>query len=89
MRFWQLFIRNLKETYRDMLALGFLLAFPLLFMIVFGAALSGNSTPTYNIAVIDNDNTAVSASFISDALGKVNTFNISRPTSADEALKSL
>jgi ABC-2 type transport system permease protein len=89
MRFWQLFIRNLKETYRDLLALGFLLAFPLLFMIVFGAALSGNSTPTYNIAVIDNDNTAVSASFISDALGKVNTFNISRPANVDDALKSL
>ena len=51
MRFWQLFIRNLKETYRDPLALGFLLAFPLLFMVVFGAALSGNSTPSYNIAV--------------------------------------
>ena len=89
MKFWQLFIRDLKETYRDALALGFLLAFPLLFMVVFGAALSGNSTPSYNIAVIDNDQSQVSASFIKDALGNVNTFNISRPASADDALKSL
>ena len=89
MRFWQLFIRNLKETYRDPLALGFLLAFPLLFMVVFGAALSGNSTPSYNIAVIDNDQSQISASFISDALQKVPTFNISQPASTDDALKSL
>ena len=40
MKFWRLFIRNLKETYRDIAALGFLLAFPLLFMVVFGAAFS-------------------------------------------------
>ena len=39
MRFWQLFIRNLKETYRDTMALGFVLAFPLLFMVVFGLSL--------------------------------------------------
>ena len=49
MRFWQLFVRNLKETYRDPLALGFLLAFPLLFTVVFGASLSGNGTPSYNV----------------------------------------
>jgi ABC-2 type transport system permease protein len=40
MRFWKLFTRDLKETYRDIPALGFLLAFPLLFMVVFGAAFS-------------------------------------------------
>jgi len=47
MRFWQLFLRNLKETYRDPLALGFLLVFPLLFMVVFGLALGdvGNLAP--------------------------------------------
>jgi len=89
MKFWQLFVRDLKETYRDWLALGFLLAFPLLFMIVFGAALSGNTTPSYNIAVVDNDQSQVSASFISEALQKVPTFNISQPASADDALKSL
>jgi ABC-2 type transport system permease protein len=89
MRSWQLFVRNLKETYRDLLALGFLLAFPLLFMVVFGSALSGNSTPSYNIAVIDNDQSPVSASFISDALSNIPTFDISLPANSDDALKSL
>ncbi len=89
MRFWQLFLRNLKETYRDPLALGFLLAFPLIFMVVFGSALSGNSTPSYNIAVIDNDDGTISASFIKDALGKVPTFQISQSANEEEALKSL
>ena len=89
MRFWQLFIRNLKETYRDPLALGFLLAFPLLFMVVFGAALSGNNAPTYNIGVIDNDHTDASAAFIGQALSQVTTFNIKPYTNTDDALKDL
>lgn len=89
MRFWQLFIRNLKETYRDLLALGFLLAFPLLFMVVFGAALGGTSNPSYNIAVVDNDHSQGSAAFIDDALGQVPTFKISNLTSSDEASKQL
>ncbi len=89
MRFWQLFLRNLKETYRDPLALGFLLAFPLLFMIVFGAALGGSSAPRYNIAVVDNDKSAASQSFINDALSSVTIFNISRIDSPDEALSQL
>jgi ABC-2 type transport system permease protein len=89
MRSWQLFKRNLKETYRDKLALGFLLAFPLLFMAVFGAPLSGNRTPSYNLAVIDNDNSSVSASFIKEALGNINTFKISQPATVDDALNSL
>jgi hypothetical protein len=41
MRFWGLCKRNLKETYRDPMALGFLLGFPLLFMLLFGAIFSG------------------------------------------------
>lgn len=71
MRFWQLFIRSLKETYRDPLALGFLLAFPLIFMLVFGAAFGGDTTPSYTIGIIDNDQTQVSQSFVSQALGEV------------------
>ena len=44
MRLLALASRNLKETYRDPLALGFLLAFPLLFMVLFGAILSETDT---------------------------------------------
>ncbi|GAJ08734.1 unnamed protein product, partial [marine sediment metagenome] len=46
MRFLELCKRNLKETYRDPLSLGFLLGFPLVFMLLFGLAFSGETTPT-------------------------------------------
>ena len=76
MRFWQLFTRSLKETYRDPLALGFLLAFPLIFMVVFGAAFGSDTTPTYDIGVIDNDQTEVSQSFVDQALTQVPIFDV-------------
>ncbi len=76
MRFWQLFIRSLKETYRDPLALGFLLAFPLIFMLVFGAAFGSDTTPTYDIGVIDNDQTEASQSFVDQALTQVPVFDV-------------
>ena len=90
MRFWQLFIRSLKETYRDPLALGFLLAFPLIFMLIFGAAFGGDTTPSYNIGVIDDDQTEVSQSFIDQALAQVAIFDVTgfdNTTAARDELK--
>jgi ABC-2 type transport system permease protein len=89
MRVWQLFIRNLRETYRDLLALGFLLAFPLLFMVVFGVAVGGGGTPTYNIAVIDQDNTQSSQAFVNQALTQVPTFSIKPAAGTGAALSDL
>ena len=71
MKFWELFQRNLKETYRDPLALGFLLAFPLLFMLLFGAIFSGDTIASYPFGVIDDDNTPLSQAFINEALAEV------------------
>jgi ABC-2 type transport system permease protein len=88
MRFWQLFVRSLKETYRDVLALGFVLAFPLLFMLVLGAAF-GDSNPSYTIGVIDNDNSQVSRSFVDEALPAVPTFEIEALDDANAALEAL
>ncbi len=85
MRFWQLFIRSLKETYRDPLALGFLLAFPLIFMLVFGGAFSGDTTPSYDIGIIDNDRTEVSQSFTDQALAQVPIFDITGFNDTDSA----
>jgi ABC-2 type transport system permease protein len=89
MKFWQFFKRNLKETYRDPLALGFLLAFPLLFMIVFMTALGGDNTPTYTISVIDDDNSQVSNIFIEDILAQIPVFQINRDNSISDALSKL
>ncbi len=89
MRVWQLFLRNLRETYRDLLALGFLLLFPLIFMVVFGAALGGTSSPSYAVAVVDQDQTPVSQAFVSQALGQVPTFSVETAAGTEAALADL
>ena len=89
MRFWQLFIRSLKETYRDPLALGFLLAFPLIFMLIFGAAFGSDTTPSYNIGVIDNDQTEVSQSFVDQVLTSLSIFEVTGFNDTDSARDEL
>jgi len=89
MRFLELANRNLKETYRDPLALGFLLAFPLLFMLVFGAIVSGDTISNYPIGVIDNDDTLISQAFVDEALSEVEVLKVSTYDDATTALKDL
>jgi len=89
MRFWEFCRRNLKETYRDPLALGFLLGFPLLFMLLFGAIFSGDTTPNYPIGVIDNDGTPVSQAFVDEALAEVSVLEVSTYEDAASAMENL
>jgi len=89
MRFLDLANRNLKETYRDPLALGFLLAFPLLFMLIMGVVVGGETTPNFPIGVIDNDHTQVSQAFIDEALAEVPALEVSTYDDAVIALKDL
>lgn len=89
MRAWELFQRNLKETYRDPMALGFLLGFPLLFMLLFGAIFSGDMTENFAIGVVDQDNTMLSQAFTDQALAKVSVLKITRYADADSARKDL
>ena len=89
MRFWQLTLRNLKETYRDPLALGFLLAFPLMFMLVFGAAFGSETTPGYLIGVIDDEQTLVSQAFATEALAEVPTIEVAAYEDTTTAMKDL
>ena len=89
MRFWEFCRRNLKETYRDPLALGFLLGFPLLFMLLFGAIFSGDTTPNYPIGVIDNDGTPVSQAFVDEALAEVPVLEVSTYEDAASAMEDL
>ena len=89
MRFWQLFLRNLRETYRDPLALGALLAFPLIFMVVFGVALGSSEPPIYDVAVVDNDNSRISTSFINNTLASLPSLKINSVSSAEDALANI
>jgi ABC-2 type transport system permease protein len=89
MRFLELANRNFKETYRDPLALGFLLAFPLLFMLIMGVVVGGEATPNFPIGVIDNDHTQVSQAFVDEALAEVPALEVSTYDDAATALKDL
>jgi len=89
MKFLELAKRNLKETYRDPVALGFLLAFPLLFMVLMGVAFGGETTPNFPIGIIDNDHTDVSQAFIDKALAEVPALEVSSYDDTATALKDL
>ncbi|GAI88622.1 unnamed protein product, partial [marine sediment metagenome] len=89
MRFLELAKRNLKETYRDPLALGFLLAFPLLFMVLFGAIFSGDTISSSPIGVIDDDDTPLSQAFVNEALSKVPALEVSNYDDTVTAMKDL
>jgi ABC-2 type transport system permease protein len=89
MRILALASRALKETYRDPLALGFLLGFPLVFMLLFGAIFSGDNVSSFDIGVIDEDNSMMSQAFVDQALAKVPVLVISNYDDSDTALKDL
>lgn len=89
MRLLALASRALKETYRDPLALGFLLGFPMLFMLIFGAVFSGDELPSFAVGVIDQDNTTVSETFTEQVLTEVPVLEISSYDDKDTALKDL
>jgi ABC-2 type transport system permease protein len=86
MRFWRLGLRSIKETYRDPLALAFLLAFPFVFMLLFGVAFGSNVTPTYNVGVIDQDGSPLAQSFLAEALPQVETI---KATAYDDTAAAL
>jgi len=89
MRLLALAIRSLKETYRDPLALGFLLGFPLVFMLLFGAIFSGDELPDFAVGVVDQDNTMVSQAFAGQALPAVPVLSVTTYGDTDTALKDL
>jgi ABC-2 type transport system permease protein len=65
MRFWEIGKRNLKELYRDPVALGFLLGMPLAFIFIFSFAFRGQATSPVSIGVVDEDQVQISAAFVS------------------------
>jgi ABC-2 type transport system permease protein len=89
MRILELASRNLKENYRDPLALGFLLGFPLVFMIFFVLIFGSTGESSYPVGVIDNDNTQLSQAFISEVLPEVEVIGIITYDDSEEAMKDL
>jgi len=87
MRFLEFGKRNLKETYRDPMSLGFLLGFPLMFMLLMGLAFGGETIPEYDIGVLDQDQSQVSQAFVSEMLDRA--FEVEPYDDPDQALDDL
>ncbi|KPJ52744.1 MAG: ABC transporter permease [Dehalococcoidia bacterium DG_18] len=87
MRFSELARRCLKETYRDRLSLGFLLGFPLVFMLLMGVAFAGDTAPEYDLGVLDQDQSQVSQAFVTEALATA--FEITSYDDSSQALGDL
>ena len=77
-----LLISDLKQFMRDRTALFFTFAFPVLFMIIFGFVFSDAGNVSYNVAVVNQDATPLSAQ-IAGALGKVPIFKTSETGLSD------
>jgi ABC-2 type transport system permease protein len=59
--FMTLTAANIRSFVRDRTALFWTFAFPVIFILLFGAIFSGGGTPSYNVGWVDQDGTAASA----------------------------
>jgi ABC-2 type transport system permease protein len=50
-----LYQASLKEFVRDRAAMFWTLAFPLLFIVLFGVIFSGNGSPNYTVGLVNQD----------------------------------
>jgi len=92
LRFWEIGKRNLKELYRDPIALGFLLGMPVAFIVIFGLAMGGQTTEPVTLGVVDEDQSQISQAFI-DILDDIPVLEIKSTTyestsQAEEALSN-
>ena len=78
MRFWEIGKRNLKELYRDPIALGFLLGMPVAFIVIFGFAIPGQTAEPVTLGIVDEDRSQISQTFI-DILDNIPVLEIKSP----------
>lgn len=72
---FSLYIANMKEFIRDRAAMFWTLAFPIFFIVLFGAIFSGSGSPSYNVGLVNEDGGAVGAS-LSNIFHQVKPFSI-------------
>ncbi len=81
--FNKLVIASFKQFFRDKTALFFTFAFPLLFMIIFGLVFSGDNDVSYNIGLVNQDNSIIGTTF-SESLQKIPVFKVNEGTLDDK-----
>lgn len=88
MRFWEIGKRNLKELYRDPIALGFLLGMPVAFILIFSLAYAGQTAEPVTLGVVDEDRSQISQTFI-DILDDIPVLEIKSTESTSQAEAAL
>jgi len=89
MRFATLAVRNFREIVRDRMGVGFLLGFPIAFMVIMGLVFGGSSYSPIEIGVVDEDVTPASQAFL-NVMEKVPALKVELfkdRTKAEEALR--
>jgi ABC-2 type transport system permease protein len=79
-----LYVANMKEFVRDRAALFWTFAFPIFFIVLFGAIFSGNSSVSYNVGLVNQDGGPVSAQLASVFTHDVKPFKVTTGGWADE-----
>jgi len=80
---FSLYQASLKEFVRDRLALFWTLAFPILFIVLFGIIFSGSGSPSYTVGVVNQDQGPVGQE-IAQGLGRVQPFKTQSGTLNNE-----
>jgi ABC-2 type transport system permease protein len=70
-----LYIASLKEFARDRMALFWTMAFPILFILLFGLIFSGNGSSTFTVGLVNEDSGPIGQT-IAQQFGKVSVFTI-------------
>lgn len=84
------FVRiNTKRFFRDRTAIFFTIGFPLIFLFVFGSINNGGGSVSFNVALINNSDTAFAKQF-EETLEKSDTIKVNQEvTSLDEAKEKM
>ena len=70
-----LYVANIKEFVRDRAALFWTFAFPIVFIVMFGAIFSGSGSHTYNVGLVNQDDGPVGAQLADIFQHKISVFN--------------
>lgn len=80
---------SIKRVFRDKTALFFTFLFPLIFLFIFGGIFGKSSSVNFNVALVNQSNSAFSKQFVDD-LGKNKSFKISKDaTTLDQAKEKM
>lgn len=81
--FGHMFVANAKQFIRDKPTLFWILAFPILFTLIFGIVFSGGTNPTYNIGLVIGGNNQVTKG-VKEGLTRVPVFKLTTGSYNDE-----